>query len=204
MTYKHFERQCNDAPARSREEAEKQFNERLMGEAKFKAVAEKIADGKGETLAWSDLLSEFLSLGDQRIISALKRLSPKQLLTLEQTASECRETSKEAAIEKARLYMLELGISPADVVGVTGLDRPDCAEVRKAKKRPYSQRKWASAFRKELHQYYLKDNQRILEAPKDTVPLFIGRYPELTNSDVSKGKNYLQSNKGLPRAADLQ
>ena len=204
MSYKQFDRKCNDAPARTREEAEKEFNTRLMGEAKFKAVAEKIADGKGETLAWSDLLAEFLSLGDQRIIAALKRLSPKQLLTLEQTASECREASKETAIEKARLYMLELGISVDDVAESIGIPRPDCEEIRKAKRRPYTQRKWASAFRRELHKYYLEDNQRILESPKDTVPLFIEKYPELTNSDVSKGKNYLQSNKGLPRAGDLQ
>ena len=200
MSYKQLDRQCNDAPARSREEAEKQFNEKLMGEAKL-SINQKIEDGQSDIIAWGDLLSEFLSMSEGRINAALKRLSPKQLLTLEQLCNENRETAKDAAIEKARLFMLQLGITMDDLSYAAGQPRPMCKEVKRVMRK---QRPWAKSFRQDLHRFYLDNPQRVLLSPADTKTHFIVRYPEITNEDISKGKNYLQTNKGVPRASDMK
>ena len=190
MTYHDFEKKLN-----AKEIADLEFDLPSLGEAKLKKLREKIEDGESEMLAWGELLSEFLSLKHERINAALRRLTPNQLLTMRDGCDECKQAVHESAKAKAKLYLAQLGLSVDDLVG------SELYLVSEPKKRAVAKRlPWMPEFRQDLKAYLSVEFERQALRPDNLKPHFIEKYPDLTNYDISKTKNYLKKNNQLPHA----
>lgn len=152
--------------------------------------------GNSESIAWSDLLTEFSQLPQDRINAALKRLTPNALSSIEGGIVECRDYVKQQALERAKLYLIQQGIPLKDMAqflnGETPTNPP--TEIKK-KRKARVLRSWFKGCAKEIKSF-LTLSPKNLDIPTGVIlNNYKIKYPELTSSDISRIKYEIKKTK---------